>query len=314
MSRQISQSRRCRAAGTWPRRRLRRRRAAGRAPDPLEPVGLLEAPAEQRQRRQRDQHQPEQAAPAQRGAGHPPHDRDEAGSATPGGRHQGDGLGPVAASGLLSRDHPADRVRACQQRPTEGEQGHEPPVAGAERGQGGDRQPERRAAQHDPPPADPIGQGGQGQAAQRGQPDDPEPDAEDREGQPDLCGNRRAGRRRLPERPGHVGEGGGRAELGEAGGCGKRPGGKDRRVTPTVEPQSPAGARGRATRRGGVRGAGGPQWSNHLEHVLGTGTGDVDLSDRLVAGDATGSAARRIQRINPSNHPLRWRGLRRTRW
>ncbi len=304
MSRQISQSRRRRAAGARPRRRPRRRRAAGRAPDPLEPVGLLEAPAEQRQRRQRDQRQPEQAPPAERGAGHPPHDRDEAGPATPGGRHQGDGLGPVAAAGLLGRDHPADGVRARQQRPAQGEQGHEPPVARAERGQGGDRQPERRAAQHHPPPADPVGQGGQGQAAQGGQPDDPEPDAEDRERQPDLRGDRRAGRRRLPERPGHVGEGGGRAELGEAGGRGQRPGGEDRRVVPAVEPQPPVGARGPAAGRGGVGDAGGPQWSNHLEHVLGTGTGRRGPVGSAGRGELDGSAARRIQRINPSNHPL----------
>jgi hypothetical protein len=92
-----------------------RHRDAGRTPDPLEPVGLFETPAEQRQRRQRDQRQPEQAPPAERGAGHPPHDRDEAGPAIPGGRHQGEGLGPVAAAGLLGRDHPADGVRAHHQ-------------------------------------------------------------------------------------------------------------------------------------------------------------------------------------------------------
>jgi hypothetical protein len=166
------------------------RSAAGGAPGTLESSGLLKPAAEQGHCRRRNHGEPEQPLPAQ-GVSHPSYHGNEAGSGPPPGRNQRDGFGPIAAEGLLGRDYATDRAGARKQRPTEGEQCHEPPVAGAERRNGGDCQSKGCATQHDPPAAKAIGQPGQGQAAQGGQPDDPEANPQDGERQADLGGDRR---------------------------------------------------------------------------------------------------------------------------
>jgi hypothetical protein len=104
--------------------------AAGRPLDPLEPIRLSKRRLSSgiaTSRISTSLNRPSQlsAVPAP-----PPHDRDEADSATPGGVTSVIALVRSWLRGLLGRDHPVDGVRARQQRPAEREQGHEPPVAG----------------------------------------------------------------------------------------------------------------------------------------------------------------------------------------
>src|SRR5215218_188551 len=213
-------------------------------PEPLVAVGLLQPAGEQGRGRQGDEGEGEQAAEPQPVAGHPPDQRGQAGADAVAGGQQADRLGPVAAVGLLGGDHAGDGVGGREHRPAQGEQGHEPPVAGAQGGQGGDGQAAGHAGQQQPPAAVAVGQGGQGQAGQRGQADDGQADPQGGAGEPDP-GHHRGAVAGLAEGVGHVAEGGGGAELGEAGGHGGRGHGQDRRVAPAMQPDPAAG--------GGVR-------------------------------------------------------------
>ena len=156
------------------------------------------------------------------------------------GRHQGDRLGPVAGLGLLGRHHHGDGVGGRQHRPAEREQGHEPPVAGAQGGQGGDGQAAGHAAEQHPAAAVAVGQGGQRQAGQGRQAHDGQPDPQGGAGQPDP-GHHRGAVAGLAEGPGHVAKGGGGPELGEAGGHGGRGHGQDGRMVPAVQPDAAGG-------------------------------------------------------------------------
>ena len=184
-----------------------------------EPVRLLDPAPEQGQQGQGDQRQNEHAAEPERARRQAVHDGDDPGAgAVPCGdeRHC---LGPVSRGGLLRRGDLRQPVRGAEQRTAAGEDGHEPPVAGAGRGQRGHGQPRADRDEQQPPAAEAVGQASDGKRAQRRQAHDGQSDTQVGARQPGLVGEGCAVVH-LAEPPGHVAEGGYDAELPEPRGEG----------------------------------------------------------------------------------------------
>ena len=201
-----------------------------------EPVRLLDPAPEERQQGQRDQRHQEHATESEAARRQAVRDGDDSGAgAVPGGdeRHC---LGPVRRGGLLCCGDLRQPVRGAEQRAPAGEDSHEPPVAGAGRGQHGQEQPRPDRDEQHLPAAEVVGQASDGKRAQRRKPHDGQPDPQVGARQSRLVGEGRAVVH-LAEPPGHVAEGGYHAELpeprGEGGDCHTDHG----PVVPAMQPQ-----------------------------------------------------------------------------